>query len=335
MAAMAAFASNERENKVAPLDGINCVPLGTPHFRAIVDTNAWSPLRGIVLHPTVSIAPAKSIRRLSTGWHWWSSESLHVPVGRTIEFRFQGNTHLLILYDEGVRKNGETSIDGLPSSRLRDFARKLTFVPAGHAYREWHETDASTRMTFLYLDPAAFQKSSDGEGGLRPPRIYFDDPIVWETACKLKSTIESGQTGHKSYLEALSSVLAHELSRVDRQIVRDPAANRGGLAGWQKRAVVEYIEAHLGDRVRLSTLAGLARLSVHHFCRAFKRSVGIPAHKYQVHRRMEVAKSLLADRTMPVTDIALTLGYAHTNSFGNAFRKTTGWTPTVYRRECK
>jgi len=44
---------------------------------------------------------------------------------------------------------------------------------------------------------------------------------------------------------------------------------------------------------------------------------------------------LLADRTVSVTDIALSLGYAQTSSFSNAFRKTTGWTPTVYRREFK
>ncbi|HTV31041.1 MAG TPA: helix-turn-helix domain-containing protein, partial [Xanthobacteraceae bacterium] len=49
-------------------------------------------------------------------------------------------------------------------------------------------------------------------------------------------------------------------------------------------------------------------------------------------RRMEAAKLLLADRTTSVTDIALTLGYAQTSTFSCAFRKMTGWTPTVYRR---
>lgn len=332
---MATFASNVSESKVVSPDGINRAPIGRSHLRAIMDASSWSPFGGTVLHPTVSITPAESVRRLGTGWHWWFSESVHIPIGSKIEFRFHGNTHLLVLYNEGFRKNGETSIEGLQSSRLRSFARKLTFVPAGYAYREWHETDAPTRIAFLYLDPAAFQKSGDGEGGLRPPRIYFEDSIVWDTTSKLKNTVESGQTKYKPYLEALSGVLAHELSRVNQEIVREPAASRGGLAGWQKRAVVEYIEAHLGEQVCLLKLADLARLSVHHFCRAFKQSIGIPAHRYQVHRRMEVAKSLLADRTMSITDIALTLGYAQTSSFSSAFRKTTGWTPTVYRREFK
>jgi len=54
-----------------------------------------------------------------------------------------------------------------------------------------------------------------------------------------------------------------------------------------------------------------------------------------VQRRMEVAKLLLVDRTMSVTDIACSLGDAQIGSFSNAFRKTTGWAPSMYRREFK
>jgi AraC family transcriptional regulator len=205
-------------------------------------------------------------------------------------------------------------------------------VPAGCAYREWHESGASTRVTFLYLDPAAFQKSDDSEVAFQP-RIYFEDSHVWETASKLKNTIEGGQARSMPYLEALSGVLAYELSCVNDEVVRAPQVNRGGLASWQERAVVSYIEEHLGEQISLSKLAELARLSQHHFCRAFKQSFGIPPHQYQVQRRMEVAKSLLANRTISVTDIALGLGYAQTSSFSSSFRKMTGWTPTVYRRE--
>jgi AraC family transcriptional regulator len=288
----------------------------------------------MVFHPTVKITPVERVRRLGTGWHWWFSESVHVPTGSKIDFRFRGPTHLLALYNEGVRRNGETSVDGLHSSRLRNFAHKLTFVPTGCDYREWHETGASTRITFLYLDPTVFQKPNDCEGSFLP-RIYFEDSLVWDTASKLKNAIESGQAKSMPYLEALSAVLAHEISRVNREVAAEPAVYRGGLASWQRRAVVDYIQEHLSEQVSVLELAKLARLSLHHFCRAFKQSFGVPAGQYQVQRRMEVAKLLLADRTKSVTDIALSLGYAQTGSFGNAFRKTTGWTPTIYRREFK
>jgi AraC family transcriptional regulator len=331
---MVTCVSNSDRNRVVLRDGINHASAGMTESRVRASADFRKSIGRSGFHPIVEVTPAEPVKRLGIGWQWWFSENVHVPIGSKIEFRFQGPVHLLALYNEGMRKSGETSIDGLHFSSLRSFVHKLTFVPAGCAYREWHETGLATRMTFLYLDPAAFRKSDGGECRLRP-RIYFEDSLVWETAAKLRIAIEGNETKSMPYLEALSGVLAHELSRVNQEVVRGPAPSRGGLAGWQKRAVVGYIEEHLREQVCLLQLAELARLSLYHFCRAFKQSFGIPAYQYQVQRRMEVAKLLLADRTTSVTDIALSLGYAQTSSFSSAFRKTTGWTPTVYRREFK
>ena len=78
-----------------------------------------------------------------------------------------------MLYEDGVREDGETTIDGLPPSRLRNLANKLTFVPAGHSYREWHETGAAARITYLYLRPAKLQKSIEAETAYTP-RAFFE-----------------------------------------------------------------------------------------------------------------------------------------------------------------
>jgi AraC family transcriptional regulator len=331
---IAACASPSNESRLPQRIGMSPASAGMTQTQARAHADAHGSICGMVFRPSVQVTPAEAVKRLGTGWHWWFSESIHIPTGSKIAFRFEAPVHLLVLYHEGSRKDGETSIDSLHLSRRRSFIHKLTFVPAGCAYQERHETSASTSVTFLYLDPAAFGAPDEGKAGL-PPRLYFEDTVVWETAWKLKNTVESSHAHCMSYLEALSGVLAHELSRVNQDVVGRPALRRGGLASWQKRAVADYIEEHLGEQVCLIRLAELARLSLHHFCRAFKQSFGMPAHQYQVQRRMEVAKMLLADRTTTVTDIALILGYAQTSSFSNAFRKTTGWTPTVYRREFK
>jgi AraC family transcriptional regulator len=303
-------------------------------IRPLVGIKSWQSGGGGFVHSTVQIVPPDCVKRLGTGRPGWFVESVHAPIGRRIELQFQGPIHLLAMYNEGARREGETSIDGVPSSKVRNFINKLTFVPAGYAYREWHETGASTRVTFLYLDPIELQKSDDADASY-VPRLYFEDSMVWQTAAKLKNAIESGEAKSRSYLEALSNVLAHELSRSDHNIVRETSVSRGGLASWQKRVVLGYIEEHLDEQICLLTLAGLARLSEHHFCRTFKQSFGVPPHQYHVQRRMERAKVLLADRTASITYIALNLGYSQTSSFSVAFRKNTGWTPSEYRREFK
>ena len=299
-------------------------------IRPQVGIKSWQSSGGGFLHPTVQIVPVDFVKRLGTGRPGWFVESVHAPIGRGIELQFQGPVHLLVMYNEGARRDGETSIDGFAPSKIRNFAKKLTFVPAGCGYRERLETAASTRLTFLYLDPTVLR--NDGETDYAA-RLHFEDSVVWETAAKLKSAIENGQAKRTLYLSALSSVLAIELSRCDDSAARDTTLNRGGLACWQKRAVAGYIEEHLGEQICLRTLAQLARISHHHFCRAFKQSFGVPPHQYHVQRRIDQAKLLLADRSISITDIGFTLGYSQTSSFSVAFRKMTGWTPSEYRRE--
>ena len=105
---------------------------------------------------------------------------------------------------------------------------------------------------------------------------------------------------------------------------------RGGLAGWQRKRVLEFIEEHLSERISLSTLSALAQLSPYHFARVFKQALGIPPHRYHMNRRIERAKVLLVDRS--VTEVALAVGYAETSSFSSSFRRATGMSPTEFRR---
>jgi AraC family transcriptional regulator len=280
---------------------------------------------------TVHISPSDLVKRHCTQRYGIVTESIYAPTRSRIEIRYDAPVHLLVLYEDGVRREGETSIDDLAPSRLRNFANKLTFVPAGHFYREWHDTSTAIRMTYLYLSPTKLHKSIDADTAYAP-KAFFEDPILWATATKLKHVIESNQCESMIYFDALASVLAHEISRSGRELTRTSPTSRGGLASWQRRAVIGYIEEHLDERVSLITLARLARLSQHHFCRAFKQSFGTPPQGYLLQRRIERAKVLLADRANSITDVALTLGYAFNSSFTLAFRKVTGQTPSEFRR---
>ena len=54
--------------------------------------------------------------------------------------------------ERGVRRDGDTYVEGLPRSTLRDLSRKLTFVPAGHEYHEWQVPRVLTRLTLFVAD---------------------------------------------------------------------------------------------------------------------------------------------------------------------------------------
>src|SRR5215813_2589608 len=306
--------------------------------------NGWQPSNGrarLLPHSEIGgvngraleIIPADVVNRRASAWDGIKVEVIRSVTHDKVEFRFRAPCHLLLVYEEGVRDEGETVVDELPPSTLRTLRRKLTFVPAGHEYREWQRPRVRSRVICFYFDPAKMPAHSDASATAAPlaPRLFFENSVLWETAVKLAIAIEDGGEPER-YCEALAVVVAHELLRMQGNLRRRGPATRGSLAVWQQRIVAAHIEEHLAEAIPLHALAKLVDLSPYYFCRAFKQSFGTPPHRYHVNRRIERAKTLLAERESSVTDVALEVGFSETSSFSAAFRHTTGTTPTEYRR---
>ena len=280
----------------------------------------------------VQAFPSAIVKRRTATWNGMKAEIVHVTRREKVEFRFRSRSHLLIVYQHGGRDGGETFVEGLPPSALRDVRNKLTFVPAGHEYRESHEPRVLARMIFIHIEANSLPIGTESGGPRKlSPRLYFENVALRETALKLAASVEGGLEDDVSYLDALGAVLVHELLRLDHGVSAKPMA-RGGLAGWQQRVVTSYIEEHVDQTIPLAKLAELARLSPYYFCRAFKESFGLPPHRYHISRRIDRAKALLANASQSVTEIGLSLGFSETSSFTATFRKMTGSTPTGYRR---
>jgi AraC family transcriptional regulator len=284
--------------------------------------------------PVVQISPSEAVSRRSVTWRGMAGEIVQVNRRGRIDCHFCAPVHMLAVYERGVRQNGGTCVEGLPQSTLCAFSRKLVFVPAGHAYHDWQEPHTLPRVAFFYFDPARLASSPElGFPSVSfAPRLFFEDGALWDTTMKLRALIENGGSDHRLYIEALGVVLLHELLRLN---AGRPCANaqvQGGLAAWQRRKAVDYIEEHLAEPILLAALAQLVRLSPNYFCRAFGQSFGMPPHRYLTRQRIERAKTLLAKRAASVTDVGLVVGYNETSAFSTAFRKVTGLTPSDYRR---
>lgn len=106
----------------------------------------------------------------------------------------------------------------------------------------------------------------------------------------------------------------------------------GGLAAWQVRRAIELMNARLTEDVGLDELANAVGLSVSHFSRSFKVSVGVAPHRWLAERRIERAKLLLSESGLGLTEIAQSVGFGGQSAFGAAFKRVTGLTPSEYRR---
>jgi AraC family transcriptional regulator len=317
-----------------PTDGSSPIVLVTAAHRHQQDRDATPIGSGSDGFRGVQFQPARLARRQTAAWRGLSGEVIRIVSQDSFESDYHGPCHLLILYAQAARDRGESIIEGLPRSILHDFSGKLTFVPAGRRFRESQEPRALTRATYFHIDPrgALVEPEAAFAATELAPRLFFDDPVLRQTALKLEALIEAGLSGSRLYAEALGIVLAHELLRLNNGTVQAEPPMRGGLAGWQRRSVAQYIEENVSEQILLAELAELAQLSIFHFSRAFKQSFGMPPHRYHTTRRVERAKILLAKPNQSVTEIALDMGFSDASSFTAAFRRLAGRTPTEYRR---
>src|SRR5229473_2410235 len=282
----------------------------------------------------VEISPPDIARRQLANWGAIQADTVKVTRRETFEYGFQARRHLLVAYERAERHDGETLIEGLPKSTLREFNCKLSLVPAGHRFYGWQTPRVLTRLTYFYIDlqDPLFDLESGVPCPAISPRLFFFDQAVWDTALKLKAEVGNSDPGSRQYAEALSLVLIHELIRLERAATAATTPLRGGLPAWQRRRLMEFIEEHLAEEISLAALAELVDLSLYHFARAFTQSFGVPPHRYHMARRMDRAKSLLQRPVLSVTQIGARIGFRETSSFTRAFRKLTGLTPTEYRR---
>jgi AraC-like DNA-binding protein len=105
----------------------------------------------------------------------------------------------------------------------------------------------------------------------------------------------------------------------------------GGLPWSRLRRVVEYVQTNLTGELSLAELSALVHMSPYHFARLFKKSIGVSPRQFVIRRRIAAAKLLLAERSRPMGEVALAVGFSSKSHFTTIFLRITGVTPGHYR----
>jgi len=132
----------------------------------------------------------------------------------------------------------------------------------------------------------------------------------------------------ESQLMRLAVLLLHYHSTASQA---DRTLPPGGLTRHQARRVLDYIESNLGGQLTLTELARIADLSLHHFARMFKRTIGVAPYRYVLERRVERAKWMLRTARASLVDISLAVGFDSQSHFTSAFGRMVGATPTEFQ----
>lgn len=164
-------------------------------------------------------------------------------------------------------------------------------------------------------------------------RLEFQtrDPQLEAIGMMLLAELQQDNLGGKLYIESLVNLLAVHLLRQYAVSKSHFVFYERGLSERQILQVVEYINEHLDQDIKLTDLAALLTISESHFSHRFKQSIGITPYQYLLQQRIERAKQLLKQGDYSIADIALICGFNSHSHLSKQFRQLTGMTPRTYR----
>jgi AraC family transcriptional regulator len=133
------------------------------------------------------------------------------------------------------------------------------------------------------------------------------------------------------YVDTLTCELAIHLLRQHTAAAIAPAWPKARLSPHKLRRAIQYIDENLRNDLTLSAIAGAVDLSPGHFAHAFREATSVAPHRYVQERRVERAKELLRQSSMPITEIADRIGCSSHSHLSVLFHRITGLTPRQFR----
>lgn len=98
------------------------------------------------------------------------------------------------------------------------------------------------------------------------------------------------------------------------------------------KPAIDYMDEHYLRNPSVSEIAQEVTFSADYFHRFFKKATGITPSKYMENRRLDLARKLLFDGRLNITEVAEKSGYNSIYSFSNVFRRRFGISPSRLRR---
>lgn len=127
--------------------------------------------------------------------------------------------------------------------------------------------------------------------------------------------------------------ISSQITSILNSILRGAPQVKKDLPAQESVAsAVTYISEHFRYPLSLNDLAQHAAVSPFYFTRVFRQETGYTPHQYIINTRIANAKFLLRTTEDSVKDIAIQTGWNSESTFCSAFRKSTGLTPSVYRK---
>jgi AraC family transcriptional regulator len=214
---------------------------------------------------------------------------------------------------------GEVTLHDLrrrPAFKMYTPIDSVNFYIPHRAFDAWAEAADARKIEELHFTPG----------------VGSDEKILAALGRTLLPAFEHPEHVSRLFVEHVTLAFVSQLAYSFGGMKLNERRMRGGLAPWQERRVKEVIEGNLDGEVPLGMLAAECGLSVSHFSRAFRQSIGTSPHRWLLRRRVELAQERLRDPKLSLSEVGLSCGFADQSHFTRVFTGLSGMSPGAWRR---
>ncbi len=225
-----------------------------------------------------------------------------------------------------------TAVYETPRHELSEVSRgSIIYIPHGAEYRTKFESlsphsdshtvlfeflarDADGEIISVTQSDSPFIVEHGGSGG------------IYESFFKLADAYKS-MNRSPAYIKSVAYGIIAELSRseyISKLLSKKYSVIAQGIV---------YLEENYDKNPSVSELAHMCSVSESTFRELFKSYSGLSPSEYIAHGKTERAKRLLADGSLTVSEVAYTLGFSDSASFGRFFKKTAGTSPGKWQKK--
>lgn len=261
---------------------------------------------------------------------FWEAESQSGAQG----YYLAGHPHIMVFFNDMSDQFLISNHDGQFARQYRPMPRAI-YVPPGvpvwtgstgvHGFSHLNLHLHKDRL-LRFLSPSI--GSSAALAAIRRPVEIYDVGAIQMLAGLMVNEL-SNWSKHALYAESLVSSIVASLLDI-HQLDEGQAAGR--LTQAQMNKLSSRVDELRDDRLTVAEMAQAVGLSESWFSNVFKQTTGKTPLQWQLAKRIDRAKGLLAETDMTIAAIAAQIGFSDQAHFTRVFRQVAGDTPAAWRR---
>jgi AraC-like DNA-binding protein len=173
-----------------------------------------------------------------------------------------------------------------------------------------------------------------GPDRLTTLQSFTRDPMTSRLAAALLHALEDRDLSYRVCVDGIVLAVVARLTSIlssRAQTAQESRIRVTALESWRVKRAVAYMDARIAEPITLSELGYAVGLSQMYFAARFRAATGISPHSCLLQRRVEHAKTLLSTTSMPVADIAFSVGFRTQAHFTTVFKRLVEETPNRWR----